>query len=423
MNSVLGIELPDKWRSAPLKHVTSNVNRGTAPDYVDDGPVRMISQAANQAAGLDWSRCRFHSFDGDPRNLKGFLRSGDVLVNSTGTGTLGRVGYFDGSPDDRPCVADGHVTQVRANDDFDPRYLFYWLRSVPFSDYVYAALVVGATNQIELNREKLRETAVPVPPLEEQRRIADFLDAETSRIDALNNLSSRMIAALDERRRAIIDHSVQSPYAGEHKLFFCLSMLRDGTHQPPPRASAGIRFLTARNVSSGVLRTTEYDSFISDSDADGLDHSFKVLPGDLLLTVKGTIGACAVVPENFGRIVLDRNVALLRVSEGTSNIWLMHVIRSQYLQEQMRLAIAAAAQPGLPLGAIRQLRVPNIEESEQRRIADALTAKCGEIAKMVGSIERRKHLLSERRQALITAAVTGQFDVSTASGRNNTQGV
>jgi type I restriction enzyme S subunit len=194
MTTALGINLPSHWSVAPLKHVTNVLNRGSAPDYVDAGTVRVISQASNQSGGLDWARTRFHDFHGSPSTLKGYLHTNDVLVNSTGTGTLGRVGYFTGSPDRLPCMADSHVTIARTDrNKLHPRFSYYWLSSRPFQEYIYAALVVGATNQIELNRDRLGDAPVPLPPLPEQRRIADFLDAETARIDSLAALRERQV--------------------------------------------------------------------------------------------------------------------------------------------------------------------------------------------------------------------------------------
>jgi type I restriction enzyme S subunit len=165
VSSGLDLALPDSWSWSPFKFTTTFLNRGTAPDYVDDGPVRAVSQAANQATGLDWQRTRFHDYNGDPKKLKGYLVQGDILINSTGNGTLGRVGYFTSGPDHVPCVADGHVTVARADRRAaEPRYLYYWLSSSPFQDYIYSALVVGATNQVELNRERLAGAPVPGSP-------------------------------------------------------------------------------------------------------------------------------------------------------------------------------------------------------------------------------------------------------------------
>lgn len=173
-----GVSLPDSWSWSQLRHVTSVLWRGTAPSYVDDGPVRVVNQASNQPDGIDWSRIRFHDYQGNPRDLKGFLESNDIIVNSTGTGTLGRVGYF------RPVnegvfIADSHVTVVRSQEcELVPRFAYYYLSSDLFQHYMFSALVSGATNQIELSPDRMGSAPVPLPPLSEQRRIADFLDAE-----------------------------------------------------------------------------------------------------------------------------------------------------------------------------------------------------------------------------------------------------
>lgn len=297
MSTVLGVPLPNSWSAAPVKHVTSMLNRGSAPDYVDVGPVRAISQASNQASGLDWSRTRFHDFSGNAKNLKGHLRPNDVLINSTGTGTLGRIGYFTGSPDGLPCMADSHVTIARAKpDELDARFSYYWLSSRPFQEYVYAALVVGATNQIELNRDRLGDAPVPLPPLEEQRRIAEFLDAETARIDSLAGLGERQINLLRERAEATVAQFF-GPGAGRREYRF--------------------RHLMESNPCYGVLVPKFSDvgvPLIRVSDLGRLDHDLerlprieeeqaqeykrtRISPGDLLITVVGaTIGRCDVAP-------------------------------------------------------------------------------------------------------------------------------
>lgn len=215
MTSDLDIALPYTWSWSLLKHATTVLSRGTAPEYVDDGPVRAVGQAANQAIRLDWERTRFHDYRGNAKKLKGYLIPGDVLINSTGTGTLGRVGYFAGGPDSRPCVADGHITVARADPHvLDARYLYYWLSSRLFYDYVYSALVVGATNQIELNREKLATAPILAPPLREQRRIAGLLDAETSRLDRVRALQvdveSRVISRFHAQLDLAMDHLGES---------------------------------------------------------------------------------------------------------------------------------------------------------------------------------------------------------------------
>ncbi|QKW03685.1 hypothetical protein [Streptomyces sp. NA02536] len=298
------------------------------------------------------------------------------------------------------------------------RWLYYVLQAVDLRGPSQDVGVPG------LSREAAYAVLVPAPPpLEEQRRIADFLDAETIRMDRIDMLDQRLVALLKERRQATIDHAVTASSPAVTKLFWRLALLRDGTHQPPPRVNTGVPLLTARNVSSGTLRLTDVDTHVSEEDADILERSLRLQEGDVLLSVKGTIGACAVTPPGFPRAVLDRNVAVLRPAAGHSSEWLATVLISTALQEQMRLAVTAAAQPGLPLGVIRELRIPDVHPELQAALAEKVRSECESVDRAIQHIARKSALLAERRQALITAAVTGQFDVTTASGRNVTEGV
>lgn len=432
MTSVLGIELPDRWSAVPLKHVTSMVNRGTAPEYVDDGPVRMVSQAANQSGGLDWSRCRFHKFTGDARSLKGHLEPGDILVNSTGTGTLGRVGIFQRSPDNLPCVADGHVTVVRTVEDYDPRFLFYWLGSNPFSRYVYEALVVGATNQIELNREKLRDAKVPSPPLEEQRRIADFLDLETARIDAL-------AASLGNQVNSSREHLLATIVAHTGRAEVNRNEVPDGWKILPIRR-------VALRVQTGGTPSSSGPDYWSDQ-LDGLpwygpaSFSDSISLGRPARWINKAAVAARVIPEFCADSVLIVGIGatagkvayLDHSATGNQQITAVttnELMEGRYLAYQMFAAAAEvrdlAPYTTLPIinnEFIRSFEVAVPPRIVQKKLVMELDEVSTATANMVAKLRAMAKLLAERRQALIIAAITGQFDISTVSGRNATQGV
>nr|WP_237547708.1 restriction endonuclease subunit S [Streptomyces sp. SID5476] len=351
-----------------------------------------------------------------PLDRAPLLHEGEILVVRSGayTGDSARItSEWVGS-------APGYDLRVTPH-TVDSRFAAYALLSTVALDQIKLASTRAA--QPHLNAEELGEIGMWLPSTEEQRRIADFLDAETARIDRLDKDGQKLLGLLSERRQAVIDHEVDASSRSLTKLFWKLSVLRDGTHQPPPRVDLGVPLLTARNVSSGELRLTDLDTHVSEDDAKLLEKSLRMMAGDVLLSVKGTIGACAIAPTGFPRSVLDRNVALLRPLPDYSSEWLAFVLRSTGLQDQMRISVTAAAQPGLPLGVIRELRVPDVSLHEQEDRVDRISARRQEIDQVVDRVKRKGSLLSEHRQALITAAVTGQFDVSTASGRNVTDGV
>ncbi|WP_079063785.1 restriction endonuclease subunit S [Streptomyces sp. NRRL F-4489] len=418
MTSILGLPLPTGWSSSPLKYVTTVLNRGTAPVYVDDGPVRAVSQGANQPSGLDWSRTRFHAFSGDPRKLKGYLQPGDVIINSTGTGTLGRVGQFTGSPDGTPCVADGHVTVARADlRELHPRFSYYWLLSRPFQEYVFAALVVGATNQIELNRERLGEAPVPLPPLEEQRRIADFLDAETARIDRLSAVMRSQDELLSNRRSAVLATTWQSgcPLV---RLGYFLSLVTSG-----PRGwgeyvgDEGRMFFRSANLRRDSIEPNLGSvAHVAPPDS-ALVESFRssVRLGDVLVGITGAnAGWVCLAGEDIEGANVSQHVCLIRPSRYVSGTWLAYLLSSPAVQDSLLGSQYGGTKTQLSLPDLRNLNVPMPELSEQEAVADEIRLHIGAIESERGARGRQLTLLTERRQALITAAVTGQLDVTTA---------
>ncbi|MEU6073458.1 restriction endonuclease subunit S [Micromonospora sp. NPDC047074] len=433
MSSVLGVSLPKSWSSAPLKHVTSLLNRGAAPTYVDDGQVRVIGQAANQAAGLNWNRTRFHEFDGDPRHLKGYLLPNDVLINSTGTGTLGRVGYFIGAPDDSPCVADGHITVARATDKkLHPRFAFYWLASKAFKDYASAALVVGATNQIELSRDRLGNAPVPLPPLEEQRRIADFLDTETTRIDRMREATARQVALMAERFKELVRQEttvgigpsiptgvVWMPRMnhewrlGKISHEFCTGSGTTPTSSNENYFNGPHSWVNSADLNDGLVSHTE-KSVTEEALADF--SALNIYPtGSLIVALYGQ-GATKGRVGILGIDACLNQACCALIPIGEISVEFAHYWFRGHKDGIITLAVGAG-QPNLSQELIRQLRIPIPNEEHQRLIVENLHAEEQRWQRQSALLRNRGELLDERRQALITAAVTGQVDVSAAVQR------
>jgi type I restriction enzyme S subunit len=123
---------------------------------------------------------------------------GDVLLNSTGTGTIGRSCTFPGNGN---FIVDGHVTLMRPKSHMaDGRWIEYLLRSPWGQAHLEARCFSGSTNQVELSRTELAGTAIPLPPLFEQRRIADTLDA----VDRAIHTAERLVAKLGKMRQGLL---------------------------------------------------------------------------------------------------------------------------------------------------------------------------------------------------------------------------
>ena len=430
MRSLWGDALPEEWHVMPLKRLTTHVSRGNTPDYVDDGPTRVLNQACVQWSGLKPDACKYHA-DANVVGSKGELRPNDIVINSTGTGTLGRVQLFvlQGT-----WMADGHVTIARCDSSkLEPRFLRYVLSARPVQDYIYAALVVGATNQIELNVARLRAMLVPVPPLPEQRAIAAFLDRETARIDELVAKRGEMIAMLGARRSALLEQTIR----GEAKSG--VPAVETGNRWIPQLPS-GWLLIRARHVidyiSSGSRGWGDYYAdegavFIRSADLQRnsveihlSDAAHVILPReaegvrtrvrqhDVLVGITGAnVGYVGYIRDPVGEAYVSQHVALVRPRPDVYGEWLVYALSAPSVAAQLVAEQYGGTKQQLSLENISNLWLALPPQLNQASIARRIGEGIGRTASIVASHERSMKRLLERRQALITAAITGQIDI------------
>ena len=110
-----------------------------------------------------------------------YLQKHDTVINSTGTGTLGRVGFIE-SLSESPIVPDSHVTTIRVSSEMDNFYVFVLLKSL---QQVLEKSGEGSTNQKELKPNTLQNILVPIPPVEEQKKICEAVHRS---YDLINNI-------------------------------------------------------------------------------------------------------------------------------------------------------------------------------------------------------------------------------------------
>lgn len=160
-----GSGVEGKFQYVQISSVTSMVKRGITPKYSEEG-ITVINQRCIRNHRIDFSLARKHSPDREFRNEK-FLKNGDVLINSTGVGTLGRVAQYFG--DDDVATVDSHVTIVRLDSDrFDLEY--FGLAVIGLENEISES-GHGSTGQTELSRTVVEEMFIPMPDLHEQREI------------------------------------------------------------------------------------------------------------------------------------------------------------------------------------------------------------------------------------------------------------
>jgi type I restriction enzyme S subunit len=360
-----------------------------------------------------------------PLDRAPLLREGEILVVRSGAYTGDSAMVTSTWAGSAPGY-DLRVSPMSAH----PAYIAYCLLSTVALDQIDLARNRAA--QPHLNAEDLGDVILRVPPADEQRRIAGYLDAETARVDVLLAATDRQIEVLDGRCLAaframttgIAEHvppvatgtRAMPLMRGDWKLFKVGRSFKTGSGTTPP--SSEPRFFGGPYpwINTGDLR----DGLIQDparsvSLAALQEYpALRVYPsGTLMIAMYGaTIGRAGI---SMAPACVNQACCAL-IPLGPVDVTYAFYWFVAHRAEIVQLG-SGGGQPNISQDLVRSLRIPAPDSvAEQRRIGRDCDAREEENASYRSRLSRRSALLAERRQALITAAVTGQIDVTTARG-------
>ena len=254
---------------------------------------------------------------------------------------------------------------------------------------------------------------MPLPPLEVQKVIADYLDRETARIDTLIEEQQRLIEILRERRQAAVDEAFAQLGRERVPLRRFITFLTSGSRGwGSYYADEGDRFLRIGNLPRANLLIRGDVQFV-DLPPGVTEGSRTVLhEGDLLFSITAYLGSVAVVDEEWEGAYVSQHVALCRLDLSRVDPrfigWFMLTTGGQ---DQLNEGAAGGTKMQLALDDVRCLSVPVVPIDQQERIAASIEDRTERIDKLIAETERFIELSQERRAALIAAAVTGQIDV------------
>lgn len=180
-------EIPESWEWVRIQTIANYVQRGKSPQYSDIKKYPVISQKCIQWSGMDMSPARFIV----PSSIEKYdeirmVKVDDILWNSTGTGTVGRVGIIGTRDIDQyeKVVVDSHVTIVRTSRYIYSKYLFLYLSSAIVQKDM-DSLVSGTTKQKELSLSAVLNLNISLPPFKEQKRIVSKIEELFALIDII----------------------------------------------------------------------------------------------------------------------------------------------------------------------------------------------------------------------------------------------
>lgn len=368
------------WSVRRVGEITTLIRRGTAPVYVDDSNVMAIGQRCVTDADFDGSRARPHSARHTAKVVTPEL--GDVLINSTGTGTIGRSVVF--RDEARKYIVDGHVTVARPRQsELVSRWLNDVLRSPAGQRYLESRCYAGSTNQIELSSSALAAMPIAVPQAREQRRVADVMDTLDDEIRSTGQIVSKLESVQVGLMRSLLGtRSVDASATRQSNIpvppgWRSLSLadvvgvpITYGIVQAGPHVPGGVPYVRTGDM-SGVRLSAEGMLRTSQRIANGYVRS-TVRAGELVCAIRATVGKVLPVPLELDGANLTQGTARIAPGRSIDPRFLYWEMCGERIQDQIALAIKGTTFFEITLAALRQVRVAMPSLPAQREIAVVL---------------------------------------------------
>jgi type I restriction enzyme, S subunit len=419
-------KIPKNWRSKRLKYAaplrTTRVE-ATSEDQNYLG-LENIRSWTGQFVASNYTEITTDA-ESESAGASGSFQVGDILFGKLRP-YLAKVFLAD---------RDGHCTTellvLQPNTELIGKYLMYSLLRSEFITNVDSS-TFGA-RMPRANWDFIGNIQIPIPPLETQKRIADYLDSETTQIDALILEKERMLELLEEKRAALISQAVTkglNPNAPmkesglewlgkipEHwELRRVKYFAEVGNGSTPNRENLAywqggtFPWLNSSVVNERII--TEIPRYVTE-EALKECHLPQIKPPAVLVGITGqgkTRGKTAIL--NF-EATINQHVAFIKPSLQFVNCYFLnYLMDTAYNFLRNESESAGSTKGAMTCEQIANFYVPLPKTSEQEKILEYIESELAQYIGIETDLQKSLKLLHERRSALITAAVTGQLETS-----------
>lgn len=424
---------PAHWRIDRLKATVTTCQNGLWGDEPDG----LHDITCVRVADFDRTRRRVrlenHTLRAVPTSKRTgrVLRCGDLLIEKSGGGELQPVGTVVLYAHDKEAICSNFVARMPVAGGFHPEFITY-LHQALYGLRVPERSIKQTTGIQNLDSAEYLNEKVALPPFAEQRAISDFLDGRTASIDALIAKKERLLTLLAERREAIVSLAVVRgvrelavlkesgvvwlgcipSHWGVAKVKHQMARIVDCLHSTPEYSPEG-EYPAVRTADVERGRLNLADALrVSHAQYRARIQRLEPKRDDVLYSREGErFGMAALVPPGV-KLCMAQRMMLFRTHPHASARYYMWALNSEAVYQQVKQDTVGATSPRINIPTVTNAWVPVPPLDEQEEIADHIERAGEHIDRCCGTVRNQVERLLEYRQALITAAVTGQLDVA-----------
>ena len=327
-----------------------------------------------------------------------FPKKGDILLSASGT--IGRRVVYDGKP---AYFQDSNIVWID-NDESEVlnEYLY------KFYGYCEWNASKGATIS-RLYNDDLRRIQIPIPPIEEQKKIVAILDEAFEAIDqAQDNIEKNIENAKELFQSKLNDIFSQKGEGWEEKKLIEVNRFIDYRGKTPKKTEFGIRLITAKNVRMGYMRN-EPEEFIAEADYD--EWMTRGIPrkGDVLFTTEAPLANVTLLDISEKIALAQRIITLCPNREVLSGEFLTFCLQSKLIQDEILEKGTGATVTGIKSKLLKEIKIPIPPNSSQEEIVQTLNQFRNYINELISTLQTKYDSLDELKKSLLEKAFAGEL--------------
>ena len=392
-----------EWITRPLGEITSYMAKGIPPKYTEEeteNTVRVLNQKCNRNFTISYADSRIHDCTQKKVPSDKLLKKGDVLINSTGTGTAGRVAQMMEIP--IPTTIDGHMILLRPSKEIDA---FYYGYAVKAHQAQIETLAEGSTGQTEINRNRLQTEVMITYPEDKkvQAGIASFLWDIDRKIEVNNNVNKNLY----EQCVSLFSELFEGKEWEEDSLEKCTSQIVRGKSGEYVEHSKYANL--NQKVNKGFILEKQYYKYLDES-IDIPEEKFG-RPKDIILNSlgQGTLGRVHFLFDVEPNVVIDQHISIIRTNERMTPEYLYFMLASSKYQDIINNSVAGSTgMLMLNISVVRGLKVevpPISKQEEFSKIVEPMYA-------LIEKNNSENEKLTKLRDSLLPKLMSGELDVS-----------
>lgn len=397
-------ELPPAWRWVRLGGVIREARLGFASGKRDlGGVVQLRMNNVTNRGRLEWSS--FIRVPADPETIATYqLEPGDVLFNNTNsTDLVGKTALFEGHSE--PVVFSNHFTRLRViPDKVSPSFLAFWLQE-QWQQRVFENICNRWIGQSAVQRDKLLSLGIPLPPLEEQRRIAAILNEQMAAVQRARAAAESQLAAAKSLPSAYLRTVFNSPEAQEWQRKRLREVCEVVTGSTPPRGESRFYGGTIPWVKPDDLDRSIYVDSSYEYLSDEGGRAARILPaGSVLVSCIGKLGKSAIAARP---LATNQQINSLIPKAEVDSVYLYFAC--EILKPELEARASSTIVPIVNKSAFSGLEIPLPPLAEQQRVATILTEQKAAAEKTRIVLEAQLAAINALPVALLRRAFSGEL--------------